>query len=394
VVVEGLHDDAAAAGRRALAHAKRLVVKVGSSSLTDAEGHLDTKALGRLAEALATKANQGKATPTGKGPLPGTQIVLVTSGAVAAGLKPLGFASRPTDLASVQAAASVGQSHLIAEYDRAFAKHGLIVAQVLLTASDTVRRKRYENSRRTLDRLLQLGVIPIVNENDAVTVAELKFGDNDRLAALTALLVRADGLVLLTDVPGLYNKSPKEPDAQRIPYVGDLTQVEGISITSHGSSVGTGGMVTKLDAVQIATTSGIPTILAGANQIVDALNGGDVGTYFAAGHRRASGRMHWLAHAAVVRGRLTLDDGAAAAVRNTGASLLAVGVTKVTGDFEAGDPIELANREGHIIARGLAAFNSIELPQLLGRNSRWLHEALGERFDRPVVHRDDLVLID
>jgi len=372
----------AAAGREALARAKRLVVKVGSSSLTGADGHLDTEALGRLTQALAAKAGQG------------TQLILVTSGAVAAGLRPLGFASRPADLASVQAAASVGQSHLIAEYDRAFAKHGLIVAQVLLTASDTVRRKRYENSRRTLDRLLQLSVIPIVNENDAVTVAELKFGDNDRLAALTALLVRADGLVLLTDVPGLYNKSPKEPDAQRIPYVADLHDVEGISISSHGSAIGTGGMVTKLDAVQIATSSGIPTILAGADQISEALTGGDVGTYFAAGHRKASGRMHWLAHVAVVRGRLTLDDGAAAAVRNTGASLLAVGITKVTGDFEAGDPVELVDRHGHVIARGLAAFNSIELPQLLGRNSRWLATALGERFDRPVVHRDDLVLVD
>lgn len=369
-------------GRQGLAHAKRLVVKVGSSSLTRSDGHLDTVALNKLVETLAAKA------------VAGAQIVLVTSGAVAAGLKPLGFAARPADLASVQAAASVGQSHLIAEYDRAFAKHGLIVAQVLLTASDTVRRKRYENSRRTLDRLLQLGVIPIVNENDAVTVAELKFGDNDRLAALTALLVRADGLVLLTDVPGLYNKSPKLPDAKRISYVGELSEIADVSVSSHGSSVGTGGMVTKLDAVQIATTSGIPCILAATNQIVEALNGGDVGTYFAAGHRRASGRMHWLAHAAVVRGRMTLDDGAAAAVRNTGASLLAVGVVKVTGDFEAGDPVELVGRTGQVIARGLAAFNSIELPQLLGRNSRWLAEALGERFDRPVVHRDDLVLLD
>jgi len=375
-------DDAAAMGRANLARAKRLVVKVGSSSLTHPDGHLDTEALNRLAETLAAKA------------LSGTQIVLVTSGAVAAGLSPLGFASRPTDIASVQAAASVGQSHLIAEYDRAFAKHGLIVAQVLLTASDTVRRKRYENSRRTLERLLQLGVVPIVNENDAVAVAELKFGDNDRLAALTALLVRADGLVLLTDVAGLYNKSPREPDAQRIPYVGDLSEVAGVSISSHGSAVGTGGMVTKLDAVHIATKSGIPTVLAAANQVSGALTGDDVGTYFAAGHRRASGRMHWLAHAAVVRGRLTLDDGAVAAVRNTGASLLAVGVVKVDGDFEAGDPVELVTRDGHRIARGLVAFNSIEMPQLLGRNSRWLAEALGERFDRPVVHRDDLVLID
>lgn len=378
------HDaDAATLGRQELAHAKRLVVKVGSSSLTRSDGHLDTDTLHTLVDTLAAKAKQG------------TQIVLVTSGAVAAGLKPLGFSARPTDLASVQAAASVGQSHLIAEYDQAFAGHGIVVAQVLLTAGDTVRRHRYENSRRTLDRLLQLHVIPIVNENDAVTVAELKFGDNDRLAALTALLIRADGLVLLTDVPGLYDKSPNEPGAQRIAYVADLHDVETVSISSKGSSVGTGGMVTKLDAVQIVTTSGIPTVLAASNQIEGALNGEDVGTYFSAGHhRKASGRMHWLAHAAVVRGRLTLDDGAVNALRNTGASLLAVGVIKVSGDFEAGDPLELSDRDGKVIARGLAAFNSIELPQLLGRNSRWLTEALGSKYDRPVVHRDDLVLID
>jgi glutamate 5-kinase len=314
---------------------------------------------------------------------------------VAAGLKPLGFTARPTDLASVQAAASVGQSHLIAEYDQAFARHGIVVSQVLLTAGDTVRRHRYENSRRTLDRLLQLHVIPIVNENDAVTVAELKFGDNDRLAALTALLVRADGLVLLTDVPGLYDKSPNEPDARRIPFVANLHDVDGISISSKGSSVGTGGMVTKVHAVQIATTSGIPTILAATSQINEALNGDDVGTYFAAGHhRKASGRMHWLAHAAVVRGRLILDDGAVNALRNTGASLLAVGVVNAINKNKKGDPVELIDNKGKVIARGLATFNSIELPQLLGRNSRWLREAFGDKYDRPVVHRDELVLLD
>jgi len=367
--------------RQTIAHAKRLVVKVGSSSLTREDGHLDLAALNRLVEVLAARA------------LAGSQVVLVTSGAVAAGLQPLGFANRPTDLASIQAAASVGQSHLIACYDEAFARHGLTVAQILLTAGDTVRRHRYDNAHRTLARLLQLHVIPIINENDAVAVAELKFGDNDRLAALTALLVRADALVLLTDVPGLFNKSPKEPDAERISYVGDLHEVEGVSISSHGSRVGTGGMVTKLDAVQIATTSGIPCLLAAASQVSEALNGDDVGTFFAAGHRRGSGRMHWLAHAAGVRGRLTLDDGAVVAVRESGASLLAVGITKFTGDFEAGDPVELVDRDGHALARGLVAFNSIELPQLLGRNSRWLAAALGPRFDRPVVHRDDLVLL-
>ncbi|MCL1800432.1 MAG: glutamate 5-kinase [Promicromonosporaceae bacterium] len=370
--------------RALITGARRVVVKVGSSSLTDAEGHLDTAALRKLVSALV---NWLAANPTQH------QLVLVTSGAVAAGLQPLGFEKRPEDLASIQAAASVGQSHLIAEYSTAFAQQGITVAQILLTAGDTVRRRRYENAKRTLNRLLDLGVVPIINENDTVTVAELKFGDNDRLAALAALLVRADALVLLTDIDGLYDKPPHEPGAELISYVSDFRNLADITVTTSGSKVGTGGMVTKLNSARIAATSGIPVMLAHADSAALALAGDPVGTLFAPTSRRSSGRMHWLAHAAGVRGELLIDDGAAHALRETGASLLAVGVVSMSGEFAAGDPIQVNDSAGNPVARGLAAFDSVEIPQLLGRSSKWLRAALGERYDRPVIHRDDLVLI-
>ena len=359
--------------------AHRIVVKVGSSSLTGADGHLDEDALRVLVDALAEKAKTA-------------QLVLVTSGAVAAGLRPLGFESRPSDIASVQAAASVGQVHLVAAYDKAFKRHGLTIGQVLLTADDTVRRRRYDNAQRALTTLLENGAVPIINENDAVTTAELKFGDNDRLAALVALLVRADALVLLTDVAGLYDKAPSEPDAHRIPFVEDMHDLAGVSVTSKGSSVGTGGMVTKLDAARIATASGIPVLLAAASEAEKALAGADIGTLFAPVGRRASGRMHWLAHAAKVRGKLILDDGAAHAIRGGSASLLAVGVLGIEGDFDAGDPVALIDGKGHQVARGLVAFGSLELARLLGRNSKWLGKAFGPQYERPIVHRDDLVI--
>jgi glutamate 5-kinase len=367
--------------RRAIVNAKRLVVKVGSSSLTDADGHLDQRALTGLVDVLAERVAAG------------TQVVLVTSGAVAAGLEPLGFASRPSDLASVQAAASVGQGHLIAAYTSAFATHGLTVAQVLLTADDIVRRHRYENANRTLNRLLELGAVPIINENDAVTVAELKFGDNDRLAALAALIVKADAMVLLTDVDGLHTLPPSDPRSERISTVADLAEVADVTVTTSSSKVGTGGMITKLASVKIAVTSGIPVILAATRNVAAAIAGDDVGTMFAATGRPVKGRIHWLTHAAGVRGQLILDDGAVSALRGGGASLLPVGILSFSGDFDAGDPVELVDFSREIVARGLAGFSSVEMPRLLGRNSRWLRAAFGKAFDRPAVHRDDLALI-
>jgi glutamate 5-kinase len=360
--------------------ARRVVVKIGSSSLTGDNGLLDLAALRGLVDVLAARHGRD------------TQIVLVTSGAVAAGLGPLGLTARPSDIATAQAAASVGQGILVGRYAEAFASHTIRVGQVLLTAEDTVRRRRYKNAQRALTRLLDLGVIPIVNENDAVTTAELKFGDNDRLAALVSHLVGAEALVLLTDVDGLHDKSPRQPDAQRIAYVGDLADVADVPISAHGSTVGTGGMVTKIESVRIATGSGIPVVLTAASNIAAALDGDDVGTFFAATAARVSPRLAWLEHSAQVRGRLILDDGAVHAICDGHASLLPAGITAVDGDFDAGDPVELVSTDGAVIARGLVAFDSADLPKLLGRHTDWLRNHFGEGYDRAVIHRDNLVL--
>ncbi|GAB3168578.1 glutamate 5-kinase [Myceligenerans halotolerans] len=378
--------------RAALPAARRVVVKIGSSSLTRPDGHLDEGALRSLVDVLAARVSgPGAGDPAGSAPN-GGQVVLVTSGAVAAGIGPLGLPALPRDLATMQAAASVGQGQLVARYTEAFAGHGLRVGQVLLTAEDTVRRSRYANAQRSLEKLLALGVVPVINENDAVTTAELKFGDNDRLAALAAHLVRADALVLLTDIDGLYDGPPSRPGTRRIPHVAQLSDVADVEVTARGSAVGTGGMLTKLQSVRIATGDGIPVVLTRATDAAAALAGEDTGTFFAATGRRTTARRLWIAHAAGTQGRIHLDGGAVRAVRGGRASLLPAGVTKAEGVFDAGDPVELVGPDGVVVARGLVAFGSADLPALLGRTTHALREELGEGYDREVVHRDDLVL--
>jgi glutamate 5-kinase len=368
--------------RDALRSARRIVVKVGSSSLTTREGGLDPARLAALVDALAARR------------LAGCEVVLVSSGAIAAGLAPLGLARRPKDLATQQAAASVGQGLLVAEYTAAFARHALTVGQVLLTEDDVVRRGHYVNARRTLERLLGLGVVPVVNENDTVGTQEIRFGDNDRLAALVAHLVGADVLVLLSDVDALYDGPPGRGGVRRIPLVRGPQDVDGVRVGSVGAAgVGSGGMVTKVEAAGIAASAGVPTLLAAARQVREGLAGEDVGTWFEAyGSRRAS-RLLWLAHAARTAGRLILDDGAVAAVIVRRMSLLPAGIVRVEGSFSAGDPVELADQDGRVMARGLVNFDAAELPALLGRSTRDLARELGVGYEREVVHRDDLVVL-
>jgi len=363
--------------------AGRLVVKVGSSSLTTEGGALDLDRLGALVDVIAQRRSQG------------TQIVLVSSGAIAAGLRPLGLLRRPRDLATQQAAASVGQGALVAAYGLAFAAHDLTVGQVLLTADDVTRRSHYANARRTLDRLLDLGVIPVVNENDTVATHEIRFGDNDRLAALVAHLVHADGLVLLSDVDALYDGPPSRAGTSRIPLVRGPADLHNVKIrgSGTGAGVGTGGMTTKIEAAAIATSAGITTMLTSTQQAAQALGGQDVGTLFSpTGSRRAS-RLLWLAHASTARGRLILDDGAVAAVVGRRKSLLPAGILAVEGRFSDGDPVNLCDPAGHPVARGLVNYDSTELPGLLGRSTRDLARELGPSYEREVVHRDDLVLL-
>jgi len=393
---------APAGSRPDIAAATRVVVKVGSSSLTTVAGEIADDRIAALAAALAARRGAG------------IQVVLVSSGAIASGLVPLGLTRRPSDLATQQAAASVGQGLLIARYTAGFAQHGIRTGQVLLSADDLMRRTHYRNAQRTLDRLLELGVLPVVNENDTVATDEIRFGDNDRLAALVAHVTHAKALILLSDVDGVYDGDPRRGAAQRIAEVRGQADLEGIrlgrglragqgaqgaqgALRARGSHAargsGIGGMATKVEAALIASAAGIPTVVADAASAPGALAGDPVGTYFAAHGRRPATRLLWLRHAAVARGSLRLDPGAVEAVVKRHASLLPAGITGVEGTFDAGDPVNLRDENDAIIARGLVNYDATEIPGLMGRSTRWLASKLGPEYEREVVHRDDLVIL-
>ncbi|WP_432478836.1 glutamate 5-kinase [Nocardioides sp. GXQ0305] len=368
--------------REAVTAARRVVVKVGSSSLTTAAGGIDPGRLRTMVDVLAAVRRRG------------TEVVLVSSGAIAAGLAPLGLRRRPRGLPSQQAAASVGQGLLVHRYTEELARHGLTTGQVLLTVDDVTRRSHYRNAYQTFAKLLELGVLPIVNENDTVATSEIRFGDNDRLAALVAHLVHADLLVLLSDVDGLYDGDPARPDTVLLPEVGADDDLAWAHLGTAGSAgVGTGGMRTKVDAARIAGGAGIPVVLTSAGQAGPALAGDPVGTLFHPTGKRRPTRLLWLAHATEPLGLLRLDAGAVRALVDRGASLLAAGVTGVEGSFVAGDPVDLTGPDGVVVARGLVNFDAEEIPALIGRSTHELARDLGTAYEREVVHRDDLVLL-
>jgi glutamate 5-kinase len=357
--------------RTEVTDARRVVVKVGSSSLTTTAGGIDPTRLSALVDVLAAARERGN------------EVVLVSSGAIAAGLAPLGLKRRPRALAAQQAAASVGQGLLVHRYTDELARHGLVAGQVLLTLDDVTRRSHYRNAYQTFAQLLDLGVLPIVNENDTVATTEIRFGDNDRLAALVAHLVHADLLLLLSDVDGLYDGRPDAPGSSMLTDVVSEADLDGVRIgRSGGAGVGTGGMQTKIEAARIATGAGIPVVLTSADQAGQALAGEQVGTLFHATGKRRPTRLLWLAHATEPKGSVALDAGAVRAVVERRASLLAAGVTGARGTFVAGDPVDLTGPDGIAVARGLVNFDSTEIPDLLGRSGQ-----------REVVHRDDLVLL-
>ncbi len=368
--------------RADVARAGRVVVKVGSSSLTTAAGGIDPDRVRSLVDTLAGLRARG------------AEVVLVSSGAIAAGLAPLGLPRRPRDLATQQAAASVGQGLLVHRYTEEFARHGQTVGQVLLTVDDVTRRSHYRNAYRTFAKLLEMGTVPIVNENDTVATSEIRFGDNDRLAALVAHLVHADLLLLLSDVDGLYDGHPDEPGTRLLSEVSSDDDLESVSVRRPGTAgIGTGGMQTKVEAARIATGAGIAVVLTSAGQAAAALDGARVGTMFHPTGRRRPTRLLWLAHATEPKGSLVLDDGAVQAVLDRRASLLPAGITGVAGTFAGGDPVDLVDAAGTPVARGLVNYDSDELPGLLGRSTRDLARELGTSYEREVVHRDDLVLL-
>ena len=368
--------------RAQVAQAGRVVVKVGSSSLTTAEGGIDPVRLAALVDALAGLRARG------------AEVVLVSSGAIAAGLAPLDLPRRPRDLATQQAAASVGQGLLVQRYNQEFARHGIVAGQVLLTVDDVTRRSHYRNAYRTFAKLLELGVLPVVNENDTVATSEIRFGDNDRLAALVAHLVHADLLLLLSDVDGLYDGNPARGDATLLPDVVSEADLDAVQVGKTGATgIGTGGMYTKVEAARIATGAGIPVVLTSAPLAAEALAGAPVGTVFHPTGKRRPTRLLWLAHATEAKGRIFLDAGAVRAVTERRASLLPAGITGVAGSFVGGDPVDLVDPDGVPVARGLVNYDADELPDLLGRSTHDLARELGASYEREVVHRDDLVLL-
>ena len=370
---------------RRFEHPSLAVVKVGSSSLRGHDGRLDRTQVGALTEQLVEVRAAG------------TAVVVVSSGAVSAGMGLLGLDARPTDLPTLQACAAVGQGELIHEYQRHLAPHGLAPAQILLSQDDFVRRHRYLNGRTTLRRLLELGTVPVINENDAIATEELSYGDNDHLAALVASMLEAELLLLLSDVDGLYDRDPREGgEARLIERVEDPDQLDATAIGGTGSFVGSGGMRTKVDAARVATATGAHAVVANARRegvVADVVRGRPVGTWFVAGPRRLEARRLWIGFALNTHGRLHIDRGAATALLERGRSLLPVGITDADGPFEAGDAVEVVDPDGRVVARGLTNYGYEDVVRLAGRSTADAAETFGPAYAREVVHRDDLVIL-
>ncbi|UDL81929.1 glutamate 5-kinase [Corynebacterium uberis] len=360
--------------RARVASARRVVVKIGSSSLTSADNAaVDPAKIDAIVDAVVERRRQG------------SQVIVVSSGAVAAGLAPLGLASRPGDLATRQAAAAVGQVHLAQQWGASFNRYGITAAQVLLTASDAGRRDRARNAQATLERLEYLGAVPIVNENDTVATSEMRFGDNDRLAAIVANLTGAQALILLSDVPGLYDRDPREAGARMVPEVRSGRDLAGVT-AGDGGAVGTGGMASKVAAARLGCRGGIPVLLASAAEVARATGDASVGTICHPQGQRLSAWKFWALHAADSGGTLRLDAGAVAAVTTGGASLLAVGITEVEGEFHAGEIVDIVDPYGQIVGRGEVSVDAAQLRRMIGRRS----EDLPENLRKPVVHADYL----
>lgn len=367
-----------------LARYRRLVIKVGSSLLINAEGQVDKVWLRGLADDIAALQVDGH------------EVLVVSSGAIAIGSTILDINKRRARLEDLQAAAAAGQVQLVNAYQRAFAEHAIGVAQVLLTLEDTENRRRFLNARGTLARLLERSVVPIINENDTVATEEIRYGDNDRLAARVAQLVMADALILLSDVDGLYTADPgKDPGAEHIAEVKSITDDVLRMAGETRSDIGSGGMATKVQAARIATHAGCSTVIASGAiaRPLEALAAGGQCTVFRAAGTPAAARKQWLAGALEVRGELRLDDGAVQALIE-GNSLLPVGLVAVIGNFRRGDVVTLVDIAGKELGRGLAEYSETEATNLIGCRSESIEERLGYRGRSVMVHRDQLVLFD
>lgn len=366
--------------------ARRVVAKVGSATLMGPNGCLDEVFIDSLAAQIEELRGQG------------CEVVLVTSGAIAAALAPMGFSARPDDMPTLQACASVGQVVLVDTYARAFGRFGTTVGQILLTRNDTGSRSAYLHARETIDRLLNLGVVPIVNENDTVAVDEIRFGDNDSLAAIVGALVGADLVVLLSDIDGLYTADPhRDPTATLIPRVDAVDDAVLALAGDSASGVGTGGMRTKVHAGRAMQLAGIPLVVCKGRQpgvLVDAVLGRPVGTRFVPDPDRSheSARKLWIGFAGHDAGSVVIDDGACEALHARGGSLLPVGVVRVDGSFERGDVIGVHDLQGTLVARGISGYTSAEAELTRGMRLDMVGRVVPSLADTPLVHRDELIV--
>lgn len=360
---------------------QRVVVKIGSSSLTNTSGGIDNTKLREHAESIAALRAEGH------------EVVLISSGAIAAGFTELGYSSRPVTIKGKQASAALGQSFLMSAYIEAFSTYGIKPAQILLTRQDFAHRERYSNAYDTLYELLERSVLPIVNENDSVSIEELTFGDNDMLSALLSGLIHADRLIILTDINGLYDDNPnKNPGAKRIDYLEQITE-EFLSVAStEGSKVGTGGMKSKLLAAEMALSLGVPTFIGsgqGPGKLLEVLGGNGDGTYVGANVTGLNTRKQWIAFHSSLKGKVMIDEGAERALVKDGRSLLLAGVVEIEGVFKEGDVIEVEGTNG-IIGKGEVCYSSEELNRLKGKRSDEIAHSI-ERSSYEVIHRDQWV---
>jgi glutamate 5-kinase len=363
----------------------RIVVKVGSSTLARVEGGIDLEYVGSLVEQLCELREAG------------ISVALVTSGAILAGMEALGLDKRPSDIASLQAAAAVGQVRLIETYAGRFAERGVPVGQVLLTRHDTGHRESFLHARDTFDRLFAMGAVPVVNENDTVAVDEIRFGDNDSLAALVATMVSADLVVLLSDIAGLYDADPRiAEEARLLDRVDVLTDDLMAAAGGTGSAAGSGGMATKVEAAKVLMKAGIPMVICDGRRphaVVDAASGKSVGTMFTGGEGSIGARKLWIALGRKPAGEIVIDDGACKALVERGKSLLPAGVVSVTGVFNAGDAVVLKSRAGALIGRGLSEISAADLDLVKGMRTPDIETKYPEIAGAEVVHRDRLVIL-
>lgn len=373
--------------KKYLRNIKRIVIKIGSSSLTLKDGGLDRVGIKKFVNETSSLVKRG------------IEVIIVTSGAIAAGLESLKIKKKPEDITMLQAAASVGQVELMSTYSDLFLKNNLKTGQILLTHEDTTRRKQYLNIKNTIKNLIGLNIIPVINENDSVAVDEIKFGDNDQLAALVAILAEADTLIILTDIDGVYDRDPRiYSGARLISFIDKINEDIERAAGGIGSTYGIGGMESKIKAARICSFSGIKTIIANSrkkNILNEIIAGNDIGTFFAPQtSKKVKSIKKWIAFGKKTRGAIVIDRGAEEAVLDKGKSILAVGVVKVDGKFNKGDTLQVFSLDGKLIARGISNFSSEDVQKIKGKNKKKILSEFDDSMCVGVIHRDCLVVFN